>query len=490
MIRNERQYRATMRQRNLLAQSLDELINRNAALALDVQPDPNAPGAQVLELQRASIAGQLADLDSQLMQYQQLQEGQVAATGVSSLEELPDALIRARIAAGMSQRDLAERLGMKEQQIQRYEAERYASASLTRLREITAALGVEFVGDLQLPVNEAPVSRLRKRLLSLGFDRRVVDRRLLRDVPGDAGPAKVLAAAERAARLLNIPVQQLLSSGPAPALATTGRFNAPRNAAHGSLDAYTRYAESLADLVLRATEHLSRPRLPGDAQSVRAAIDAIAAATRPDTVTVPPDSQELFLATLRYAADIGVPVLALRDPGAFHGACFSRDGRSVIVVKHSSDSVARWLALLLHELCHLADRTRGELRTWVELGDIDTWSDNPEEQRAHAFAADVLLFGRGDAVLAQAVQAAEGSVERLKAVVPAVADNAEVPVDILANYLAFQLGRRGINWWGTASTFQIQRNPWRNVTDQLLTQLDFNALDSVDRSALFDALAS
>ena len=65
-----------------------------------------------------------------------------------------------------------------------------------------------------------------------------------------------------------------------------------------------------------------------------------------------------------------------------------------------------------------------------------------------------------------------------------------MPADVLANYLAFQLTRRGINWWGTASTFQLQSTPWRAVTDQLLTQLDFNALDPVDRAALMDALAA
>ena len=56
--------------------------------------------------------------------------------------ELPTVLIKARIAQGLSQKDLAERLGLQEQQIQRYEATDYASASLTRIREVVSALGV------------------------------------------------------------------------------------------------------------------------------------------------------------------------------------------------------------------------------------------------------------------------------------------------------------------------------------------------------------
>lgn len=46
------------------------------------------------------------------------------------------------IAAGLSQRELAERLGLKEQQVQKYEATEYTSASLARIRAVIHALGV------------------------------------------------------------------------------------------------------------------------------------------------------------------------------------------------------------------------------------------------------------------------------------------------------------------------------------------------------------
>jgi transcriptional regulator with XRE-family HTH domain len=490
MIRNERQYRTTLRQRQMLAVALDELSGRSISLFPSfASPEPADRAAQIVELERASLLGQLADLDAQVAEYEQLRAGQLATARVPSLADLPDALVRARIAAGLSQRDLAGRLGMKEQQIQRYESDGYAGASLSRLREVMDALGLEFEADVELPTSGTPLSTLRRRLRSLGFDRSTVDKRLLRDLSGTTSQAKVLAAAERVARLLALPVQELLSTDPIPAFASSGRFQVPRSAAPERLDAYTRYAESLADIVLRATAHLPA-LLPGGAQAVRTSIDELAISIAAEPGSAHLDSEILLYAALRYVASIGVPVLALRDPGAFHGACFSRDGRSVIVLKHSSDSPARWLALILHELRHLSDPDRGDRRTWIEPGDLDTWNDSPEEQAAHAFAADVLFYGRADAVLTHAVKAAGGSVERLKSIVPAVATNADVPADVLANYLAFQLTHRGINWWGTASTFQLQGAPWRAVTDQLLTQLDFKALDPVDRAALMDALAA
>ena len=53
-------------------------------------------------------------------------------------------LIQARIAAGLSQEELAAKLGLKPQQIQRYEAGNYQGAtSLGRVNPILRALGVK-----------------------------------------------------------------------------------------------------------------------------------------------------------------------------------------------------------------------------------------------------------------------------------------------------------------------------------------------------------
>lgn len=487
MISNDRQYRAAQRQRDLLAQAFDDLVASEGGSLVDTvttETPADDRDTFVKQLAWSSIAGQMADLETELHEYEALRAGEVTSSRVSSLGEVPEALIRARIAAGLSQRQLAERLGLKEQQIQRYEAERYAGASLARLREVVDALGVELDAGLSL-APPAFATKLRRRLIDLGFDRRVVDNRLLRDLRGDSGDGKVVAIAERIGRLLGMPAELLLSASAPPALATTARFQAPRNASAAGVDAYTRYAEGLADIVLRATPTVGATQPAGSARNVREDLDrAVAGLDVARTV-----SERLLLATLDYATSIGVVVVGLRDPGAFHGACFTRDGRAAVVVKHTSDSAARWLAVLLHELDHVRDVDEVTIRSWIELGEIETWSDTPEERRANAFAADVLFSGRADAVMGYALQRAQGSIARLKAVVPDVADEADVPVDVLANYLAFRLGQRGINWWPTATRLQQPSDPWRLVADHLLTHLDFTLLDSVDRQALFDALA-
>jgi HTH-type transcriptional regulator/antitoxin HigA len=105
-------------------------------------------------LKQAEIDGlksQIADIEAELAEYDLIKSGQVSFSKTYALEELPRVLVQARIASGMSQTDLAEKLGMKPQQVQRYEATDYMGASLGRLIEISKALGVKTSGSFEGP---------------------------------------------------------------------------------------------------------------------------------------------------------------------------------------------------------------------------------------------------------------------------------------------------------------------------------------------------
>lgn len=58
-------------------------------------------------------------------------------------------LIVARIAKGYTQRDLAWRLGVKEQQVQRYEADRYNTISIKNYARVAALLGVRLSASIE-----------------------------------------------------------------------------------------------------------------------------------------------------------------------------------------------------------------------------------------------------------------------------------------------------------------------------------------------------
>ena len=96
-----------------------------------------------------SQESQLETLKEDAAEYEALKAGRLRRQRVEAFGELPEALISGRIAAGLTQRQLGERLGLKEQQIQRYEATSYRSASLGRVEEVVRALGLTFRGDVR-----------------------------------------------------------------------------------------------------------------------------------------------------------------------------------------------------------------------------------------------------------------------------------------------------------------------------------------------------
>jgi HTH-type transcriptional regulator/antitoxin HigA len=98
---------------------------------------------------RNAIESKLNDLRFELKEYENLKEGRVVISEITRLEELPIALIKARIANRLTQSDLAERLNMKMQQIQRYEAEKYETASLKTLIKIADQLNITLNADIQ-----------------------------------------------------------------------------------------------------------------------------------------------------------------------------------------------------------------------------------------------------------------------------------------------------------------------------------------------------
>ena len=85
------------------------------------------------------------------MAYDALRTRKRPVLSLKSFAALPRGLMQARIATGLSHKELAQRLGLKEQQIQRYEATEYASASLARVNEIIRALGLTVREEIVLP---------------------------------------------------------------------------------------------------------------------------------------------------------------------------------------------------------------------------------------------------------------------------------------------------------------------------------------------------
>lgn len=126
-----------------------QLTKLQEALAATKDRASDQPWLKQAEID--ALKSQMADIEAELAEYDLLKSGQVSFSKTYALEELPRVLVQARIASGMSQTDLAEKLNMKPQQVQRYEATDYMGASLARLIEVARALGVKASGTFEGP---------------------------------------------------------------------------------------------------------------------------------------------------------------------------------------------------------------------------------------------------------------------------------------------------------------------------------------------------
>ncbi len=132
MIRNENEYRETVirlgeEQKRIEAQKaqLEEMGLSPADVKRAIDP------IQSFHLQ----------LQEEVESYQRLKRGEFAE--IWNLQGLGQLLISARIARGLTQRQLAEKLGVNESQVSRDERNEYHGVTLDRAARILELLGVE-----------------------------------------------------------------------------------------------------------------------------------------------------------------------------------------------------------------------------------------------------------------------------------------------------------------------------------------------------------
>lgn len=96
------------------------------------------------QLQYAVLKSRIEELNLEIDEYDHL-----TSTNLASLEiktnDLQKAIVSFRIASGLTQKDLADKLEIQEQQIQRYEQNDYLTASFERIIQVLQTLEVEVI---------------------------------------------------------------------------------------------------------------------------------------------------------------------------------------------------------------------------------------------------------------------------------------------------------------------------------------------------------
>ncbi len=132
-IRNDWTYR---RGKASLRRLREELVDARASPQRVLDPDEQE---RLDQMQAQVVALALA-----IASYESLRGAGGMFVEMKDLRDLGPTLVKARVAKGWSQERLAQAMDMPKQQIQRYEAAEYASASLHRVIELADVLGIGF----------------------------------------------------------------------------------------------------------------------------------------------------------------------------------------------------------------------------------------------------------------------------------------------------------------------------------------------------------
>lgn len=123
MIKNDRQLATAEHQRRRLCDALA----RSAPVDFD---------DRLVEAHRQALEADIAKLGAEISAYRGARSGTADLAALNAVDSFGKQLVLARIAAGLTQEELAAKLSKKPQQVQRYEQNLYASASLKTLTQV------------------------------------------------------------------------------------------------------------------------------------------------------------------------------------------------------------------------------------------------------------------------------------------------------------------------------------------------------------------
>jgi transcriptional regulator with XRE-family HTH domain len=402
---------------------------------------------------------------------------------------------RLREKKNISSKELAERAGVAPQTISRIE-QGHSDVGFIILKKILTAMGYSLKDlanqeiELELETTQKSYKNLIKKLGYSGIDSNLLTQKIIPTRLQVAlnnhrlnEPSLLLdEAASYVSAIYNWTPNEIWNS---PTLivktepAAMAFFKKPTNANENQVKAYSHYAYYLAKIVLKAFKAKSNDVFPESIEEFKK-----------NYFKKNPSID--FAALLDFIWDIGVCVLPLNDSGVFHGASWNIDGRHIIVLKQNTQSHARWIFDLLHELYHVFAHLDKDNTSVIEVEELNPISNNVsiEELEANSFANQVIFGNRAEELAEQCVTEAKWDIKNLSKAVVHVANKEKIRKDFLSNYLAFRLNYQGENWWSSAIKMQItEPNPFTIASDFLRKKIKTQQLSPMDYNLLTTAIS-
>ena len=433
MIKNSKQYKITKSQLAKFSTALNDLETKKV----------KGGTSALLTLQKAALKSQLLDLQREVKEYEDLTLGNIPITELYSIDELPFTLIKARISLNLSQKELGKMVSLPEQQIQRYEATEYESASISKIKEIADALNLKIEKHVGVPIANFSLKKFFKKMNSVGIDSDFIMHRLLpprlaaRFHDKDISPDLLcLQASYYIGKVFGIKPESIFKSKPL-VLNTTRlakvKYKISSNTNKKKLGIHTIYAHHIAQLVSKATKIKANKNIPDDPYIVREQILSNFGKITFDTI-------------LRYVWSWGIPVLVL-DTISFHAACFIDKSRSIIILTQKTDTEISWMFNLLYEFYHISQGTSQITENITKSLN----SQDAEERIASQFAHFVLLGKDSHKLTKKSLENSNWDISQIKKNLQKIPKNENVRIDVLANYVTSRLSEKEQNLHGIST---------------------------------------
>lgn len=272
-----------------------------------------------------------------------------------------------RLAKGWSQKQLAEALGLKEQQIQRYESERYASISLSRFDRILSLLGAKLEASFapRKEMNEGDAETLRTIKLPV---LREVQRRGWLTTPQDIGPKFLESVREYINEGLDLSKEKTLH-----------RKNIRDSAKFDKVSLLLWQSR-----VLKVASTISEQR------KVQFDLSDMSWLKEFVRLSVVPEAPKLALEYLREKGIVAVVEQHLPQTFLDGAAFVLANGTPVIGLTLRFDRLDYFWFTLLHELGHIFLHFHRGLDSGF-LDNLDVVSENDLEKEADSFARSTLI---------------------------------------------------------------------------------------------------
>ena len=473
MIKNEREYKITKSQLRKFQDAYTLLQNQQK-------------NDEIIEIEKEALFSQIKEIEEEIVDYENLANGRINNLDISDISQLPQILIKARILSGLTQKELADKLSLKEQQIQKYETTEYCSASFKRLQEVLNVLNLEMQEFSFFKEELISIDSVFNKLKKIGVDLNAIKRLLSREKSIQLRNPKSMSEFSRfqiikiLSNIFKINIKILLdenASITSPCLAFSGGFKLPERVNKQKLNTYLYIAHYLSLLVLQSTKSLQTKIKKESAIEARNNILESYGKIDLESIT-------------NYIWSKGIAILPLDDSGYFHGLAWKFNNRHIIIIKQKTTSESRWQFDLLHEYWHVCNEEDSDDFQIIDFNEEFEYMKNSEKEiAAHSFAANVLLNDKSEELVEECVAIAKGRIEFLKSSVKKISEKKSVDCGALSNYLAFRMSLQGINWWATAQALQpTTTSPFDIVRETLVNNMDVDSLNDLDKELLLGFL--